>query len=267
MVFMSEAGTAISGLIVEPDKDVFLILVVMDKTANISRFLSDLSRCSEEAGSNILDLWTSRGELATTVLIALTLPSAEGLRFFVSCIKTSQGVKGVSYVTSRRRGLLVESWGFPVLPHTGRVLVVESKLLEVIIREGWRLLGRSLGLALFHASFSYGQELARRLKLLGLEGKDLLIASSEILRHLGFGRVTWENVGDTKASVSVLGSIECLAARGVQGFESSLVKGIVAGILGEVWSVDRSRIEVKETECVARGDEACKFEVSVKQLK
>ncbi|MGB9786314.1 MAG: hypothetical protein ACPLRJ_03430 [Infirmifilum uzonense] len=263
---MSEPFTGVSGLIVEPGKNISLVLAVLDKQKPLCDFLKHAASCSEDKGLTLLDLWTTRGEFLTTVLIALTVQSPETLKSFTDCLSKNEAVKATSFSTSRWIGLAVESWGFPALPHTGRVLVLEKGFLEGFLREGWRLLGRSLGLALYHSAFSYGQEIASRLRALGLEGKDLLILASEVLRHLGYGRVYWEEFTDSKAIIVVHDSLECKSASGVPGYESSILRGIVAGIAGTVWQVDKSRVEARETACISRGDQACRIEVYLKTI-
>jgi len=263
---MGEPATGLSGIVVYPGRDVRLVLLLADKGADLPLLLSGIARC---AGRDVelLNVWTTRGELVDVILLSASCRSEGCLEPFLACLGGLEGVKAVDSAPGLAKGLAVESWGFPVLQGARRVLVLDSELFGSMLRESWRLLGRSLLLPLYNASFAYGRELARGLRDLGLEGRSLLVAASEVLRHMGLGKVFWESVADSHATVTVHGSAECSAMRGVAGFESSILKGLVAGIVGELWGVDRTSIEARETSCIARGDSVCRIELALRQKK
>ncbi|MEZ0345556.1 MAG: hypothetical protein ABWK01_03315 [Infirmifilum sp.] len=261
---MAEPATGVSGLVVEPGRDLYLVLLALEKGRSLTQPLAGIIECTGKTGIELLDVWTTHGEFMTTTLLAISSPSLDEVKALTQCLSSSTGALAVNYLASRRKGIIVESWGFPVLPYTRRVLLVELDMLSNVLREGWRLLGRSLGVAIYHASFLYGQDLVKKLRGLGLEGEDVLIVSSEILRHLGMGHVVWEEVGGSKAVAAVHDSIECRGAAGIPGYESSLMRGVVAGILAGFWGVDKGRVEAREVNCIARGDKECRFEVTLK---
>lgn len=263
---MGEAATSVAGVVVLPGKDVHLVLALLERGAQLPAVLSGILRCAE-AGVELLDVWTTRGELATAVMLSVASESVDSLRAFSECVRGVQGVAAASYKSSRARGLVVESWGFPVLPATGRVLVLEGGFFGSMLRESWRLLGRSLSLTLYNASFTYGKSLYERLVKLGAEREQALYLASEVLRHAGLGSVVWESLGDGRAVAVVRGNVECGSMAGVAGYESSIVRGVVAGLLGGLWGVERNAVEARETSCISRGDEVCRIEVSLRARK
>ncbi len=261
---MSEPLTGVSGLVIHPGREVHLVIILLEKDAPLSKLLSGIACCSEP-GVELLDLWTTRGELATIILASVSPRAEGGVEAFVSCVEKIDGVRAVDRAPGVAKGFAVESWGFPVLPGSARALVIDASLLGSMLREGWKFLGRALQPPLYASSFAYGQELAGKLRNLGLEGESLLYTASEVLRHMGFGVIFWESLTESRAVATVHGSVECSAMTGVPGYESSIIRGLVAGIVGGLWGVDRGSIVARETSCIARGDKACRIEVALRQ--
>ncbi|QOJ78861.1 hypothetical protein IG193_08985 [Infirmifilum lucidum] len=261
---MSEPSTGVSGLVLYPGREVHVVLVLLEKEAQLAKFLPGVAGCSE-LGVEVLDLWTTRGGFALALLASVAPTREGGVEAFVDCLGKLDGVRAVDSTRGFAGGLAVESWGFPVLPGTSRTLVLEAGLFSSMLRESWKLLGKAFQLPLYNSTFSYGRDLARRLRGLGLDEKSFLYAASEVIRHLGLGRVFWETVTDTRVAVTVYDSLECSAMVGVPGYESSILRGLVAGVVAELWGADRSQVDARETSCVARGDRACRIEVLSRQ--
>ena len=60
--------------------------------------------------------------------------------------------------------------------------------------------------------------------------------------------------------VSARDNIECMSLKEIEGAESAMLRGLLAGILSGYWKTDVYRIRPEETKSIARGDPYCQLE-------
>jgi len=77
----------------------------------------------------------------------------------------------------------------------------------------------------------------------------------------GFGRMDVIRLGYSGGKIVVHGSFECEGARRTREPYGAFVKGIIAGVFTEVFG---KPFRAEETECIAKGDPACVFEIKEK---
>ncbi|MDI9644158.1 MAG: hypothetical protein QFX35_02925 [Candidatus Verstraetearchaeota archaeon] len=80
--------------------------------------------------------------------------------------------------------------------------------------------------------------------------------SAPMLQWGGAGKVESVRIGESGGSISVRSLYECEGTKGKGRPYGTMFRGVLAGILRELFGRD---FEVEETECVAKGDEMCSF--------
>ncbi len=86
--------------------------------------------------------------------------------------------------------------------------------------------------------------------------------STAAFQWAGFGRIEVIHLGDSGGKIAVHGSFECEGAKVTGQPCGALVRGIIAGVFAEVFG---KPFDVEETECIAKGDKRCVFEIREKR--
>jgi len=85
--------------------------------------------------------------------------------------------------------------------------------------------------------------------------------STASFQWAGFGKVDIIHLGDSGGKLAIYDSFECRDAKVTGQPYGSLVRGIIAGVFSAVFG---KSFWVEETECLAKGDSRCVFEIRPK---
>ena len=166
-------------------------------------------------------------------------------------------------------GLVVEDKHFPLFMGPERVLILDETLLKGVIQGIRKRFGSAGEAILFYQgkeSGRYYAELIPRLfgSALTADHPSLARMVEAFLRTMGMGLVVIEKLDPVRgyARITVADSLECCVGKGSDEPYSHFLRGIFAGIFERVFG---SEVEVRETMCIAKGDEVCEFQVIKKQ--
>ena len=181
-----------------------------------------------------------------------------------SALRGAGGVISASLKFSPVEGFAALTSAFPVVADGMRAVIFrEGGYRELLagIREYFGACGESF---LYHVGFRAGmgfarlhREAAEKLNIRD-PGQIYRNISTSMFQWAGFGRVEVQELAPDGGLIAVHDSFECELGkrRGVP--YSHFVRGLIAGVLSELFGRGYS---VAEEECIAKGDPACRFRV------
>ncbi len=168
-------------------------------------------------------------------------------------------VEKVRTIKPIRNGLAVEDVFFPVTVLGERAIILRKPGIDAFINGLRRELGEAYESILYHIGFELGSEFYKsHIKLAGGD-KDLVVKiACELFRIAGFGiiEVTKINYDEMYGELIVRDNFECKSVGSSSSPSGFFVGGILAGWISEYFGRE---IRVKEVECIAKGDEYCRY--------
>ncbi len=245
----------------DPGKRYFLLSILLTDEPGA---LTHVSRALAIRGLNILESYscsTEKENQAVWSLIAETYDKRMDADFLIQLLKESNFVEKVE-VKESKNGLIIDSLNFPILIGSGsRAIVIHADYMaralaaisERFGEEGSRMIfemGMSCGMDRIGFLFKDSQE----------EPRAVIDQSLELLSATGWGRgsIVHYNPSGPALSIAVQSNFECTGVssqKPTSNFLRGVFQGAVGAILGEGF-------ECRETQCVAKGDKQCLFEIS-----
>ncbi|MBC7113535.1 MAG: hypothetical protein H5T34_05935 [Candidatus Methanomethyliales bacterium] len=240
---------------------------VLAKVKTSSKMIAGLF--NEAAKSNILvqhvSLTPLEGTEAATALIFLDMTDSKiDPEEFFGELQRAGLIDVLEVIRSPVNGLIID---------TATDLLIARPTRAVILREtGYRELlagmreyyGQSGEAFLYHIGFRFGMGLARFHKEIAekvaLKNPVQIYEniSTALFQWAGFGRIEIQDLTQDRGTILVYNSFECELGKYRAIPYSQFIRGIIAGTLSELFG---RRFNVVEEECIAKGDQLCKFKV------
>jgi len=160
-----------------------------------------------------------------------------------------------------RGGAIVDTISFPVMWQGRRVVILAQYAMARMFDGVRSLLGSGGDVILYELGMDYGRELADH--LMSKLGKDYLLNNYDygldILAATGWGIPELQGSKDDFPNLTIRLSscLEC-DGRSAKEVTCSFVRGFLSGVLG---TIAGHTVHCEETQCLAKGDSHCQFEV------
>ncbi len=175
-------------------------------------------------------------------------------------------VKEIRDMKPEIEGFALDLFSFPLVIEGKRVIILREQGIKGIINGLRKRLGSAAEAIQYFLGFEAGLEFGKNHKKLGEKlgirkpSEILSKISAPLFTPIGFGIMNVLKISDNPpyAYIRVHGCFECeCAPQKSDKPYSHLVRGMVAGVLTELFEVEMT---VKEIKCIAMGDPYCEFE-------
>jgi len=204
------------------------------------------------------------GENVELSVFADLTKSRNVLRKLVEKIRSLRFVEKVEAIKPMFKGFTVDTtYSQPTLAG-GRVIILREPAYEGFIkglRERFGSVGKEflyyIGLDMGYKVFKAHSKIIRKV---GGGLKELLVFLKEIFKGSGLGIVEHIDIDfDNKtAIIRVQNSFECRLFKESGNVESHVIRGFIAGLMSSLF---KTKVNVIETKCIAKGDPYCEFTV------
>lgn len=179
-------------------------------------------------------------------------------------LKRLKVVTDVAFGQAQLPGLIVDELHFPLLVLGERAVVFKVRTLARIFTRLREMSGASVAKVLRHQmGLEAGEEKARRVQeRFNLAGQDALrlILAERVAKGWGIPVILKYDAVGKEAQISVAQSFECAEAeQRVTEPAGEFLRGYLEGILSVLM---KTRIQVREVECLAKGHPQCSFEAT-----
>jgi len=166
------------------------------------------------------------------------------------------GVKGMHNVVCIKpllKGLLVDTYHFPLLVRGERACIFRKSVLRVLFRDIKKRLGEAGKIFLFYQGIEVGRNIFEDYRKYAKSNRELLALFAEVVKAVGWGIVEYIET-DFARKTFLLKIYECMecelckSSKEPCGFFS---KGIIVGLLSRIVNEE---VEVHELMCIAKGD-------------
>jgi len=180
-------------------------------------------------------------------------------------IRKARSVEAVTLIKPKIEGFIMDTTSHPLLIGGVRFVILRRPVYKGLIQGVRRRFGSAGEAFLYYTGYEIGlesgkaqREMARQLGVTDLQ-QIVKNISISFFNCIGFGLA--ETIKLTTepfyALIRIYSSFECELGRGAKKPYSQLIRGILAGVLTELFGI---KIQVEETKCVAKGDPYCEFE-------
>lgn len=149
---------------------------------------------------------------------------------------------------------------FPLYFRGVRVAIIPSDFLIILIEESKKALGSAAAESLaYHLGVITGRKFYEMM-LESVEEPDIRDVAgyfTKFMKEFGWGKLGEIEIKDEYISVTIDDLFEC-AIQSTDSPASRFTKGFIEGLISRLL---RSRVVVKEVECVATGSEHCVFKI------
>ncbi|MBC7112768.1 MAG: hypothetical protein H5T34_01885 [Candidatus Methanomethyliales bacterium] len=159
-------------------------------------------------------------------------------------------------------GFIADTLSHPLKAGKNRIVIFRELGYRGLLTEIRKLFGVGGEALLYHTGFTTGIEFAKLHKetaeLINLkEPMEIFKKVSAIMfQWAGFGKMHVKRLSQDHGEIEVEDSFECELGKGRVTAYSQFVRGMIAGILAELFG---KGFTVMEEECIAKGDPVCKF--------
>lgn len=168
-----------------------------------------------------------------------------------------EGVRKIAFTPASEKPLFLDVHHSSIEFFNERAILFRVDWLVGIFADIYKRWGTGGRVFIYHLGFEGGREAYEVWKKrLGLEGKDLIEASLDLIQSLGWisGYSFSLDLESEMAIIKLENNFECSLAKNMEG--SQFIRGVLAGfftgIIGSECSVD-------ERKCISRGDPYCEF--------
>ena len=237
-----------------------LVLELLNKPgvmAKVSKLMGDRS-------VNILSgiVWAEPGEETATWVFFVDLTEAGiGPEELAGELRKLDVVLRADVVGQRIGDLVVDTYSFPIMLLTRRMVLLDVAGVSAMLDWLDRTFETGGHAILFDMGLEAGKSVVRGLKrgfgLFGRQAFETFMAMCTAMGFFKYELISFD-AESRRAVVRLFRSFECepFRGRGERRTRSHLLRGMVAGALEAVFGCP---MMVKETRCVARGDECCEF--------
>lgn len=176
-------------------------------------------------------------------------------------------VKNARIIKPQGRGVIFDDYFFPLIAADERAVVFRKSVYEALFNGVKEKFGTAGDAMLYYQGFSIGAEILNHYMKIAKSDKieDMVEVAKAINFTLGWGVIDNVSIDAERgqAKLRIYQSFECELGKGRDKPQSQFYRGAIAGIFTRLFGKD---VEVKETRCIAMGDQYCEFEVKVKDL-
>jgi len=186
------------------------------------------------------------------------------LRKLVEKIRSLRFIEKVEAIEPLFKGFTVDTtYSQPTLAG-GRVIILREPAYEGFIKGLKKRFGSVGKEFLYYIGLDMGYKVFKaQSKIIRKAGgglKELLVFLKEVFKHSGLGIVEHIDIDfDNKtAIIRVQNSFECRLFKESGNVESHVIRGFIAGFMSSLF---KTKVNVIETKCIAKGDPYCEFTV------
>ncbi len=236
------------------------------RVVNRIGILRDISNVVSKYDANIMKVITPEpayGDKKETfiVIIAETVDRKRAEEIEAD-LKSIEGVLKVNKVISEDRMLFPRL--FPIMVNNERAIVIPQKAFNALLDARDRY-GITMAIVINRVGYSLGEGLYWMLSSIygepSSEEEYNLLSKSfiHLLEALGWGRVdvVMNKASDGEVVFRIYNNIECSKYRRENRPMGLLTQAIIEGFYKKLWSPHR--VKVRETKCIAMGDQYCEF--------
>jgi len=184
----------------------------------------------------------------------------EGIESLIKEIESLESTLEVKFSRPIIDGLVVDELHFPIMVLDERSMVMKVKTVAESFNRLYEKFGSGAGFILYEMGMAAGENKVKSMS----EKYDLdkltvlrVILAERAAKGWGIPRIERFNEEKTEVEIKVQELFECLPFKGkYKEAKSHFFRGYLAGILSRLFNKSISVIEV---ECVAKGDQNCKF--------
>lgn len=178
----------------------------------------------------------------------------------VEALKGVDGVVGASFLDAQLPGLIIDRGHFPLYVLDERAMVFRLGMLRTMFKHLMEIAGVAVGKVLLHQmGLETGEAKARRVQdHFKVEGRDALriILAEHVAKGWGVPVIVTYDLNRKEAVIKVRELFECAAIAKATEPASEFFKGYLEGVLSVLM---KTKLHVRETECIAKLDQHCIF--------
>ena len=180
-------------------------------------------------------------------------------------IGNAESVLAVTRINPQIEGFLADTLSNPLLIGVARTILLRAPGYEGLICRVRERFGSAAEAFLYYQGIEVGVEYAKNhleiANKLGIADPQKIFEdiSLSMLNCMGMGKaeVIKHETNPLYIRIRIYNSFECEAGRGARQPYSQLLRGVIAGILTELY---KTKMTVKEQRCITTGDPYCEFE-------
>ncbi|MCX8182540.1 MAG: hypothetical protein N3D12_05420 [Candidatus Methanomethyliaceae archaeon] len=173
-------------------------------------------------------------------------------------------IKVEKVVMSPIKGFIADTASYPVVADSFRAVIFRKPGYRELLEGIREYFGKSGDSFLYHIGYrtglAYGKNHRKFAESLKIQDPALIYKdiSSTLFQWAGFGRMNVQELDQERGTIIVYDSFECELGKGRSIPYSQFVRGLLAGVLSELFG---KGFNVMEEACIAKGDPSCKFVV------
>ncbi|MEN3057384.1 MAG: V4R domain-containing protein, partial [Candidatus Methanosuratincola petrocarbonis] len=176
-------------------------------------------------------------------------------------------VGGIRIIEPITEGLVIDNLSHPLTAGGDRAIILRAAGYRRLIRGIKEQFGSGGEAFLYYEGLEAGRGFGKlhrsAAEAVGLKDPVEIYRriSTAAFQWAGFGRIEVIHLGDSGGKIAVYDSFECNGAKVTGQPYGAMVRGIIAGVFAEVFG---KPFQVEETECIAKGNKRCVFEIRQK---
>ncbi|MCQ5363338.1 MAG: 4-vinyl reductase [Candidatus Methanomethylicia archaeon] len=208
----------------------------------------------------------NEGETYSVMFLDITDSDAK-LEEVIAELNKSGTFRVLKTINPLADGLIADTASYPIKVGAKRAAIFTEAEYKGLLTEVRKLFGTGGDTLLYHVGFHTGMRLGRFHKEIaekaGITGPDKIFKqiSTKMFQLSGYGRMEVIELEKDRAVIQVCDSFECELGKGRVTPCSHFIRGVVAGMLSEIFE---KGFTVVEEACIAKGDPVCRFEAWVK---
>jgi predicted hydrocarbon binding protein len=211
-----------------------------------------------------------KGEKVFTLIYDLTECSAP-LNEVAEEIRKIESIKEVALIEQQAEGFIADTTS-PIITAGGvRGIILREMVWSILVNKIREKFGSGGEALLYYIGVDMGVKAAAEHKkmaeALGLKEPDKItrMLGATIFTTIGWGSMQIEDftLNPPYALITVYNNFECETAPSSKKPYSQLTRGVIAGYLSHLLGLE---MVVDETECIAKGDQRCRFECKRRRL-
>lgn len=256
----------ISRLLYTRGRNVFGFAIIFSPDAFYQKgILYELSKILFENNIGILYISFTRNSPDTDMGILLFLDLTDSSISVKETKKLLASVKHVKnvYIIEPFEDIIVDTFFFPITLLGERAIILRKPFFESFISEVQKKMGRGGSAVLYHIGYYIGSHVYDSHKrIIGNDPQKILNFGKIIYKNVGYGimkelKIKKEGI----ITLKILNNFECEINKNLnlENKESHFMRGILAGWFEKYLG---KKVMVKETKCIARGDDYCEYYIT-----
>ncbi|MEN3016791.1 MAG: V4R domain-containing protein [Candidatus Methanosuratincola petrocarbonis] len=205
-------------------------------------------------------------EIPVLALLDVTC-STVPIEGIVSELESTGAVGGIRIIEPITEGLVIDNLSHPLTAGGDRAIILRAAGYRRLIRGIKEQFGSGGEAFLYYEGLELGKGFGKlhrsAAEAVGLKDPVEIYRriSTAAFQWAGFGRIEVIHLGDSGGKIAVYDSFECNGAKVTGQPYGAMVRGMNAGVFAEVFG---KPFQVEETECIAKGNKRCVFEIRQK---